>query len=373
MEWVVLIFVFILAAANGANDISKSVATLVGGKVLRPQTAILWGTLLTGAGALVGGIVGASLLRTFSSALLSQAISSPLLSLAMALGAIVWLFIATRLGMPISTTHALIGGLIGAAWAQTGSSAIVWGALLQKVALPLALSPVIAAALTWLNMPVFRRLLARAHDYCLCFEVQQTNVISAPTPAGVALLATADSTTLNVVADTAEACEQNNTVVGVKVQAADALHIFTSGLTSFARGMNDAPKIAALLLAVSWFASSSTLTPLVVVTVGMGVGGLFWGRRVLQTLSDKITAMDNVEALTANACSSALVSAATFYGLPLSTTHVTTSAIVGIGVGAQKGMDWRVVREILLAWLVTLPVAAMLAYIFSLVLQQQFA
>jgi PiT family inorganic phosphate transporter len=371
IETLILILVFVLAVANGANDVSKGIATLVSSKVLRPQQAILWGTVMTGLGGLVGGMVGVGLLRTFSSAMLAEPITSLLLPLAMAFGTIAWLILATRTGMPVSTTHALTGGLIGAAWAQAGATGIVWGALVKKIALPLAFSPVAAFAIAWLILPFFRWLVARSHAYCLCLEVQQTNFISTPTPAGVVLLETAGSTTLNVVADKVEACDQSgNTVAGIKVRAADALHIFTSGLTSFARGMNDAPKIAALLLAVTWFGRGSALIPLMVVTAGMCVGGLFWGRRVLQTLSHKITAMDNVEALTANACSSALVSTATFYGLPLSTTHVTTSAIVGVGAGAQKRMDWRVVREILLAWLVTLPVAAMLAYVFSFVLQR---
>ncbi len=369
-ELLIPIFVFILAAANGANDISKGVATLVGGRALRPQTAILWGTFLTGAGALVGGVVGASLLRTFSSALLSQPISSPLLPLAMALSAIVWLFIATRLGMPISTTHALVGGLIGAAWAQTGSSAIVWEALLQKAALPLALSPVMAAALTRLSMPIFRRMLSRTQAYCLCLEVQHNGLAPAPTAAGPTLLAAADAPKLHLIAGQAEACEPKNTVVGVKVQAADALHIFTSGLTSFARGMNDAPKIAALLLSVAWVDGASAAPALGLAALGMCLGSLLWGRRVLHTLSEKITAMDSIEALSANACSSILVSTATFFGMPLSTTHVTTSAIVGIGLEARRGIDWRVVREIILAWAVTLPTAGVLAYYFNLMFQQ---
>lgn len=361
IEFLILISVFALAAANGANDISKGIATLVGGKVLRPQQAILWGTLMTAVGALVGAVVGASLLRTFSSAMLSEPINSPLLPLAMAFGTIAWLFIATRTGMPVSTTHALTGGLIGAAWAQAGSAGIVWAALVQKILLPLALSPVVAFALAWSILPVFRRQLVRAHAYCLCVEVQHTSLIPVPAPAGAALLTTADSTALRVIADKAEACEQKDTIAGLKVQAADALHIFTSGLTSFARGMNDAPKIAALL-AVSWLDGAPALTPLILVALGMCAGSLLRGRRVLHTLSNKITAMDSIEAFSANACSSVLVSTATFFGMPLSTTHVTTSAIVGIGVGAQRGIDWRVVREIVLAWVVTLPIAAVLAY-----------
>ncbi len=100
--------------------------------------------------------------------------------------------------------------------------------------------------------------------------------------------------------------------------------------------------------------------------MAMAAGSLLGGRKVLSTLSEKITAMDGLEGFTANFGASALVTAATFFGLPLSTTHVTTSAIVGIGMSSRGRANWRLVRDILLSWLMTLPAAALIAYTISL-------
>jgi PiT family inorganic phosphate transporter len=99
------------------------------------------------------------------------------------------------------------------------------------------------------------------------------------------------------------------------------------------------------------------------------MGSLLGGKKVLETLSGKITAMDGIEGFTANFGSSALVTAATFMGLPLSTTHVTTSTIVGIGVRSHGRANWKVVRDIAMAWLVTLPTAAIIAYLCSMILK----
>jgi len=372
LEIVLIIFVFAFAYVNGANDISKGIATLVGGKILKPAHAIIWGTITTVAGALVGVAITGGLLKTFSSGILSQPLSTTAFPMAVTIGAAAWVLFATRTGLPVSTTHALTGSIIGAALAQIGGSGIVWKILIQKIALPLALSPVISFSLAWLIFPLIRYALASVNNYCLCLEVRQTQLLPIPQAAGtVAITSTPfQSPALQVVADQVETCEQTVSRRGVKLRVADSLHLLTSGLTSFSRGLNDTPKIAALLIGTSLLGGEGTFKIFGLVAIGMCIGSLLGGRKVLETMSGKITAMDGIEGFTANFGASALVTVATFLSLPLSTTHVTTSAIVGIGVRSHGRANWKVVRDILLAWLVTLPTAAVVAYLASFILKQ---
>lgn len=368
MEFFLIALVFVLAYLNGANDISKGIATLVGSHVIRASTAILWGMLTTTLGAMAGVAIAGGLLKTFSSGILTHPANSTTFPIAVAIGAIGWIFFATQTGLPVSTTHAFTGGIIGAALAQLGASGVVWQALLLKIALPLALSPIVSFAVPWLIFPIIRRALAGVNNYCLCLEVQQTQIVplTIGQPVGVASALVSNQPSMQLVADKVETCERTVAFSAVKLRLADSLHLLTSGLTSFARGMNDAPKIAALLVGTSLLSGMNTSTLFGFVAIAMAAGSLLGGRKVLSTLSEKITPMDGLEGFTANFGASALVTAATFFGLPLSTTHVTTSAIVGIGVSSRGHANWRVVRDILLAWLVTLPAAALIAYAISL-------
>ncbi|MCI0693689.1 inorganic phosphate transporter [candidate division KSB1 bacterium] len=368
MEFVLFALAFILAFLNGANDISKGIATLVGSHVIRASTAILWGTLTTTLGAMAGVAITGGLLKTFSSGILTHSSNSTTFPITVAIGAIGWIFFATQTGLPVSTTHALTGGIIGAALAQLGASGVLWQALLLKIALPLVLSPVVAFAMAWLIFPIIRRVLAGVNNYCLCLEVQQTQIVplSIGQPVGVASAVVSNHPSIQLVTDKVETCERTVALSAIKLRFADSLHLLTSGLTSFARGMNDTPKIAALLVGNSLLGGMNTATLFGFVAIAMAAGSLLGGRKVLSTLSEKITAMDGLEGFTANFGASALVTAATFFNLPLSTTHVTTSAIVGIGVSSRGHANWHVVRDILLAWLVTLPAAALMAYTISL-------
>jgi PiT family inorganic phosphate transporter len=370
MDFFLLLLVFVLAYLNGANDISKGIATLVGGRVMRASSAVLWGTLTTTIGATAGVAVAGGLIKTFSNGILSDSITTTNFPIAVAIGTIGWIFFATKTGLPVSTTHALTGAIVGTALAQLGASGVVWQALLTKIAIPLALSPLVSLAATWLIFPLIRRMLAGVNNYCLCFEVQQTQLIPIHQVAGTVATASPlpEQPTIQVVADKTETCEQIVSRSAVKLRAADSLHLLTSGLTSFSRGMNDTPKIAALLIGPSLFGGVNMVLLFVIVAVAMAAGSLLAGRKVLNTMAEKITPMDGLEGFTANFGASTLVTAATFMGFPLSTTHVTTSAIVGIGVSSRGRANWTVVRDILLAWLVTLPTAAIIAYLIGLII-----
>jgi PiT family inorganic phosphate transporter len=146
----------------------------------------------------------------------------------------------------------------------------------------------------------------------------------------------------------------------------DSVHWLSSGLTSLARGTNDAPKIAGMLLlgstTAAWPSPALQILAFAGVAIAMGIGSYGGGRRVTEALAEKITTMDHVDGLSANLTTSSLVLLSGTLGLPVSTTHVSSSAIIGIGL--LKGtteVRWITVRDMVLAWIVTLPIAAVLA------------
>jgi inorganic phosphate transporter, PiT family len=139
----------LLAYVNGANDISKSIATLVGSGVTQYSRAVLWGALWTAFGVALASSAGGAMLVTFSSGLLKSANTVPATAaLAVLVGASGWVALATRTGLPVSTTHALVGSLVGVIWWVQGADAIRWNELGDKIFLPLLLSPLAALALT---------------------------------------------------------------------------------------------------------------------------------------------------------------------------------------------------------------------------------
>ncbi|MGH9457973.1 MAG: inorganic phosphate transporter, partial [Thermoanaerobaculia bacterium] len=147
-----------------------------------------------------------------------------------------------------------------------------------------------------------------------------------------------------------------------RVDGVEVLHWISSGMTSFFRGMNDAPKVLAIGAAAATVIGMPRTGLYALVAVAMGAGSLVAGFRVTRTLAEKVTPIAPRDGLAANLVTSVLVGLASRFALPVSTTHVSSGAVIGAGV-ARGGRDvrWRTVREMLLAWIVTLPVAAGLA------------
>jgi PiT family inorganic phosphate transporter len=165
---------------------------------------------------------------------------------------------------------------------------------------------------------------------------------------------------LRVIVDERFQCAQrySGTVFGVNAQSAlDACHYLSAGAVSFARGLNDTPKIVALGLS---FGSLGLTGSVALVALAMAVGGLIDARKIAETVSRRITTMDHGEGFTANLVTSLLVIGASRWGLPVSTTHVSCGALFGIGI-ANGQARWRVIRSVLLAWILTLPLAGLSA------------
>ena len=344
----------LLAWANGSNDVSKGIATLVGSGVTSFRTAVAWGTVWTVAGGLVAAFASQGLVATFSgTGFLAAPASGPVFLAAVAAGALAWVLFASRTGLPVSTTHAIAGALAGAGIVSQGSAALHWAFLGSRVALPLALSPLVSIALIYAAFPLLNRGILRAAKYCVCIE--RRFAIAPAGGLGLSAFAGAEATVVSRV----ENCAVSPTVT-TRVEALDALHWISSALTSFARGLNDTPKIVALGIAASAGLGLRGLSFYALVAAAMGAGSLAAGLRVTETLARKVTPMSPAEGFCANFVTTLLVGLASVAALPVSTTHVSSGAIIGIGLrrGAEA-LRWAMVRDMILAWLVTLPVAAL--------------
>ena len=346
--------VVLLSFANGANDNFKGVATLWGAGRCGYRGALAWATGFTLLGSLAAGWAASGLVAKFNgSRLVDAAVYTqvPFLA-AVALGGAATVLLASRLWLPVSTTHALTGALVGAGMIAAGFAGVRLGALGSGVVLPLLFSPMVALTLTVAVYPLVIRVgrLAGNRD-CLCVD-QPVAVELSPANAALSAGTTAPALRWAAVAE----CETGAEVARFSVS--DGVHWFSGAAISFARGLNDTPKIAALLLVA---AAGGVQLNYVLVAVAMAVGGALGALRVAETMSRRITPMKSPEAITGNLVAAGLVTAASFLALPVSTTHVTSGGIFGIGMLHRGQADWRRVREILLSWVATLPLGAGLA------------
>ncbi|MGI8837943.1 MAG: inorganic phosphate transporter [Pyrinomonadaceae bacterium] len=339
---IIFVLTMALAAANGANDVSKGVATLAGSGVTRYRTAIIWGALTTLAGALVSGFFAERMMKLFTSGIVS-AKPTPAFTLAVICGAAGWVIIATVTRLPVSTTHAILGSLLGAGL-LFAPTAIAWSTLAPRLAVPLLLSIAVSYALSAGFNRVFTRRNAEAVD-CLCVGAELLD-------AGVMQI-----TRINVMKGTTQECASTG---GYLKLNPEALHWLSSGAVGFARGLNDTPKLVALGIIVLGTRVSGNLI-ILTVAGAMFAGSLYAGRRVARVLAEKIVRMDHREGLLANLTTALLVGVGANFGLPMSTTHVSTGAIAGIAGGNTARLNRRTVRDLALAWTVTPLVAALMA------------
>ncbi|MEY2572228.1 MAG: inorganic phosphate transporter, PiT family [Verrucomicrobiota bacterium] len=350
-----------LAYSNGANDNFKGVASLYGCRAASYRTAITWATITTFAGSIASVFLAQALLKKFSGKGLvpDNLIGSEAFLLAVALAAAVTVILATRLGFPISTTHALTGAIVGGGLVAVGTG-VNFTALGKGFVLPLLLSPVLAIALGAVIYFVFRtlRLICGVKkEMCICIGTEE-RVVAMPQPGSVLSLRTTNTITLTV--DEQENCRERyaGSMLGLSAQQImDGAHFLSAGGVSFARGLNDTPKIVALLLLLKWM---DVRWGFFAVAMTMAIGGLLNARRVAETMSHKITAMNHGQGLSANLTTGMLVILASFFGLPVSTTHVSVGALFGIGVVTGQANS-RVMTNIVLSWLITLPCAALIA------------
>lgn len=352
-----------LAFANGANDISKGVATLAGSGRTSYRTALAWGALWTFLGAVASLVISRELARAFTSAIVSsEVLVLPVFALAVASGAGVWVVVASHIGLPVSTTHALTGAIVGVALVAGGTAAMEWWVLVSTIAAPLALSPLVSAVMGYATQSAARHL----SPACIC--VREYVTISSLEPDGSA----AGHVAPRIVACTGDgAFEPTEDSVRLRWMPADTLHWGAGAAVCFARGVNDNAKLAAIAMLAVPAVQPTHWAAFAVTAAAMTIGGYAAGLRVTQTLGERVVDMEPETGLAASLVAASLVLAASFYTLPVSTTHVAAGAIVGAGARQGGGaVDWRCIRSFISAWIGTLPIAAALAAVAAGILMR---
>jgi PiT family inorganic phosphate transporter len=321
VEEVGLSVLFVLAFANGANDVGKSVASLMstsgpGGPRLR-RRALLWGGVFSGLGSISAILISGRLLTVFTPQSILRNSTDSSFILAVLAGATIWILIATLFRLPVSTTHTILGAVLLQGIFLFGVSSLKLDFLAIRVILPLAAGPFVAL----IALSIIRRLTRRPQT--------QTSEKKSPRFAKIS-------------------------------------HWGSAAATAYARGINDAPKMAAL--GGFFFVAGSTYAvwgPYSIVAVAIVAGSLVLGHRVALELVKRVVPLDHTQRLQAGIVTAALVSVGAYLGAPLSTTHVHAGSTAG--VGGRKEVIVSALRGMVLPWLVTLPAAGLLAVAVAIV------
>jgi inorganic phosphate transporter, PiT family len=371
-----LVATLLLAYGNGANDNFKGVATLFGSQTTSYRGAITWATCTTMAGSLSSVVLAETLVKRFSGkGLVPDMIAdSATFHTAIALAAGLTVILATATGFPISTTHALTGALTGAGvvagWWEK-QALVNWSALQNTFVLPLLLSPLCAVGLGMLVYGILHygaKQLGFHKETCICLGEPSLDIAAVPVPLSTGTMNTG---TVNVsvttssapefpalIVDDTRACQERyvGRIFGIRVQGLlDVVHFGSAGLVSFARGLNDTPKLVSLILIGQ---SLSLQAAAGIIALAMALGGWLNARRVAETMSHKITSLSPGQGLAANSITALLVILASRAGLPVSTTHVSVGSIFGAGT-ISRTANANVFGQILLSWGLTLPIAAL--------------
>lgn len=349
-----------LAFANGSNDQPKGVATFVGSGRASFGMALSWATASTALGSVAALYLARELLAVFSGqgVVPSAVAGNPAFAASVGAAAGTTVLLASRAGLPVSTTHALLGALLGAGFVRSGT-AVDLVAAARIFGIPLLVGPALAAGTGYLGVallrPISRRLGVPA-DPCVCVEAVglPPSTLLQETVAGPRLSALPSLRVGTREDRGADRGRASRAVVGLPLM--DALHFLSSGAVSFARGLNDAPKMAAILLAGSGLGPSGAL---LAVAAAMALGGLLASRPVAGTMSRRITELEAGPGLAANLVTSAVVVGSSLAGAPVSTTHVACGSLFGVGTATGRARP-RVIAAIAWAWLATLPAAALL-------------
>jgi inorganic phosphate transporter, PiT family len=301
---------------NGFHDSANAIATVIATRVLSPAQAILMAAALNFGGAVTGTAVA----KTVGSGLIDPAKVTLHAVTAALVAAIGWNLITWYRGIPSSSSHALIGGIIGAGIAQSGMAAPNWPTVFKSVILPFLISPFIGFLFSALILIATLRLFGRWHPRSI------------------------------------------RSVFG-------RLQLFSSALMAYSHGGNDAQKtmgIITLALVASGMQPTFEVPLWVILTAGtaMALGTAAGGWRIIRTLSTKMGNLKPIDGFAAETAAASVIELASRFGFPLSTTHVITSAILGAGVTRQPGqVRWVVAGNIVTAWIVTLPFSALASYL----------
>ncbi|MCH8942391.1 MAG: anion permease [Bacteroidetes bacterium] len=370
MEILFIVFaVIFISYYNGANDNIKGVATLYGSDIISYKKAILWGSFTTATGSLLAFFIAQKLIVNFSGKglLPVEMLNTIPINIPIALGAGMTIMIATRVGMPISTTHSIIGALIGTGLAAAGN-AVNFSRLFSVFLLPLLLGPFFAFFLSFILYKIFRttRLkLGIDENTCVCVGEKIYSIALPPNTSPQVLLQEVKKIDASV--DNITSCKKqySGKILGVSAQTLlDTAHFISSGFVSFARGLNDTPKLLGLFV---FFNLIDPKLSLLMVVAAMFAGGMLSSKKVSENMSKNITPLNDGQGFTANFATGISVITGSLLGLPLSTTHVSVGSIFGIGA-SNKDRNSKMIKEIIFSWVLTLPIAAAFGALFHLII-----
>lgn len=322
-EQAILIITIALALAyaygNGINDAANAIATVVSTRVMTPLTAVIMG----GSMNMLGALTGTAVAKTIGKGIVDPDLMSQAAVMAAIMSAVAWVLVATRFGFPVSVSHSLVAGVLGAGVAHAGFEAVKT-ATVYKVLLALALSPLLGFGAAFIFMIIIYWVFRRwtPHQVTALFG---------------------------------------------------KLQILSAAFLAYSHGKNDAQNAMGIMaLAVGVYYSREVSVDLwmqIVSALMIGLGTALGGWKVIRTLGMRVTRLQPSSGFAANACAAAVIEAASNIGLPVSTTHTTSSAIMGVGATRRlSAVRWGVTRGILWAWLVTYPFCAILGWILSKIL-----
>ncbi|MFA5074262.1 MAG: inorganic phosphate transporter [Nitrospirota bacterium] len=314
----ILIFIIILAVvfdiANGWHDAANAIATVVSTKVLTPMAAVL----IAASMEILGAFLTTAVAKTIGTGIVAPTAITDTVLVAALLSAILWNLMTLLVGLPVSSSHALIGGLIGGSLAYGGSSILnIIGIL--KILLSLLMSPLFGFVIGYLFMKAILRFFGRL----------------AP---------------------------------GTISKYFGRLQIISSALMAFGHGSNDAQKamgIITMALVSGGVISSVEVPKWVIFTCAfaMGTGVLFGGWKIIKTLGVKMLKLEPIHGFAAETSATAIIVTASHFGLPVSTTHVISSAILGVGATKRlSAVRWGIAGKIMMAWVLTLPLCIAMAW-----------
>jgi len=307
-----LVFDFI----NGFHDTANAIATVVSTRALRPLTAVIYAGILNFCGAMVGTEVAA----TIGKGLVNANVISLHTVFCTVAAAIIWNLITWYKGLPTSSSHAIIGALLGATYFSStgGGSNIMWGAVAGKVVIPMVVSPVLGITIGFFIMVGLTWLIYKLHPTLI------------------------------------------NRLFG-------RLQIVSAGFMALNHGLNDAQKSMGIIALALMLAhpSQGFVVPVwvkLICSLAMGMGTMTGGWRIIRTLGSKMMKLQPVQGFAAETTASLIIGGASHFGIPVSTTHVITTSIMGVGATSRlSAVRWGVVGNIVWAWLLTLP----LTFLFS--------
>ncbi|MGE0027203.1 MAG: anion permease [Thermoleophilia bacterium] len=317
-EDLILIAVVMTALAfdftNGFHDTGNATASSIATGALKPKIAVGLAAVLN----VVGAFLSLEVAKTIASGIVDAGSITLTVVFAGLVGAIAWNVITWLMGLPSSSSHALIGGVVGATLAAAGADAVNGTALVQKVVIPAVLAPVIAGSVAIVAVHLARRLHAKG--------------------------------------STAE-----------NDRGFRRGQIASASLISLAHGTNDAQKtmgiITLALVAHGTIGSDAGVPPWVVIAaaIAIGAGTYCGGWRIIRTMGSRLTDITPHQGFSSDTSAAAVILTSSHFGFPLSTTHVATGSILGAGVGARQRVRWSVAGRMVVAWVITLPAAALVA------------